>query len=125
MRTDEAHEIVAVAQRTGAICAVNFGYSGYPLVRHMGAMVAHGDLGRIRLIKAEFANGFHGDASQADNPRMRWRYDPAAAGISSVFADAGIHALHMACFVTGQQVAELSAAVSSANAGGKWVDARP
>ena len=109
MRVDEAHDIVATAQHTGAICAVNFGYSGYPLVRHMRAMVSRGDLGRIRLVKAEFAHGFHADASQADNPRMRWRYDPSMAGTSSVFADAGIHALHMACFVTGQQVAELAA----------------
>jgi predicted dehydrogenase len=39
---------------------------------------------------------------------VRWRYDPAQAGVSAQFADCGIHALHMASFVTGQEV-ELSA----------------
>ena len=64
--------------------------------------------GRVRLIKAEFAYGFHTDAADADNPRVRWRYDPAGAGISAQFADCGIHALHMACFVVNQEVHELS-----------------
>ena len=106
---EEAENITAVAKRTGAICAVNYGYSGYALVRHMRAMVARGDLGRIRLIKAEFAHGFHADAADADNPRVRWRYDPAQAGISAQFADCGIHALHMASFVSGQDAKELTA----------------
>ena len=109
MTVEEAEDIVAVAAKTGMICAVNYGYSGYALVRHMRAMVARGDLGKVRLVKAEFAHGFHADATDADNPRVRWRYDPAQAGVSAVFADCGIHALHMASFVSGQEAVELSA----------------
>ena len=30
----------------------------------------------------EFAHGHHADAADADNPRVRWRYDPAQAGVS-------------------------------------------
>ncbi len=109
MTVTEAEDIVATAARTGSICAVNYGYSGYALVRHMQAMVARGDLGKVRLIKAEFAHGFHADAADAENPRVRWRYDPALAGISAQFADCGIHALHMASFVSGQEPMELTA----------------
>jgi len=111
--TEEAERIVAIARETGRVCAVNYGYSGYPLVRQMRAMVAAGDLGNIRLIKAEFAHGFHADAEEADNPRVRWRYDPAQAGASAVFADAGIHAFHMACFVSGQEPKQVSADFAS------------
>lgn len=106
---EEAEDIVATAEKTGAVCAVNYGYSGYALVRHMRAMVARGDLGKVRLIKAEFAHGFHADAADAENPRVRWRYDPAQAGISAQFADCGIHALHMASYVANQEARELSA----------------
>ncbi|PHR18280.1 MAG: oxidoreductase [Hoeflea sp.] len=109
MTIAEGEDIVRTAQATGRICAVNYGYSGYSLVRHMKAMVARGDLGKIRLVKAEFAHGHHADAADADNPRVRWRYDPAQAGVSAQFADCGIHALHMASFVTGQEVTKLSA----------------
>lgn len=109
MTVEEGEEIVKIARATGRICAVNYGYTGYPLVRHMRAMVARGDLGAIRLVKAEFAHGHHADAADADNPRVRWRYDPAQAGVSAQFADCGIHALHMASFVIGQEAERLSA----------------
>ena len=109
MTVEEGEEIVRIAASTGNICAVNYGYTGYSLVRHMRAMVARGDLGKVRLVKAEFAHGHHADAADADNPRVRWRYDPAQAGVSAQFADCGIHAMHMASFVCGQQVTSLSA----------------
>lgn len=109
MTVEQGEEIVCLARDTGRICSVNYGYSGYPLVRHMRAMVARGDLGGIRLVVAEFAHGHHADAEDADNPRVRWRYDPAQAGVSAQFADCGIHAMHMASFVTGQEVTRLSA----------------
>jgi predicted dehydrogenase len=110
---DEAGEIVRIARETGRICAVNYGYSGYALVRHARAMVARGDLGRIRVVVAEFAHGHHANAADADNPRIRWRYDPKLAGISSIVADCGIHALHMACFISGQEIGSLSADFAS------------
>jgi predicted dehydrogenase len=109
----EGEDLVRTAQKTGAICAVNYGYTGYALVRHMKAMVARGDLGKIRVVVAEFAHGHHADAADADNPRVRWRYDPAQAGVSAQFADCGIHAMHMASFVTGQEVERLSADIAS------------
>ena len=109
MTVEEGEEIVKITRATGQICAVNYGYTGYALVRHMKAMVARGDLGKIRLIKAEFSHGHHADAADADNPRVRWRYDPAQAGVSAQFADCGIHALHMASFIAGQEAERLSA----------------
>lgn len=119
---EEAEDIAATAKRTGTLCAVNYGYTGYPLVRHMRAMVARGDLGRIRLIVVEFSHGFHADAADAENPRMRWRYDPAQAGISGQFADCGIHALHMASYVSGENAHELSADFASTVASRKLED---
>jgi predicted dehydrogenase len=106
---DEAEDIVVTAKRANRICAVNYGYTGYSLVRHMRAMVARGDLGTLRMIVVEFSHGFHADAADAENPRMRWRYDPAQAGISGQFADCGIHALNMASFISGENAKALSA----------------
>src|ERR1700733_15653957 len=109
----EAEEIVRTARENGRICAVNYGYSGYALVRHARAMVARGDLGGIRVVVAEFAHGHHANAADAANPRVRWRYEPTLAGVSSVLADCGIHALHMACFITGEQLESLTADFAS------------
>jgi predicted dehydrogenase len=122
MTVEEGEDIVQIARKNGRICAVNYGYTGYSLVRHMRAMVARGDLGKVRLVVTEFAHGHHAAAGDADNPRARWRYDPAQAGVSAQFADCGIHALHMASFVCGQEVATLSADFASCVAGRKLED---
>src|SRR5690242_21143191 len=62
-----------------------------------------------RVVVAEFSHGAHAGGDDAQNPRVRWRYDPAQAGVSSVVADCGIHALHMAQFLTGQTITAIAA----------------
>ncbi|MEM9320486.1 MAG: Gfo/Idh/MocA family oxidoreductase [Pseudomonadota bacterium] len=114
MSVDEGEEIVKIARASGKICAVNYCYSAYPMVREMRQMVASGQIGKVRVVNTMFSHGHHGDAGDADNPRVRWRYDPAMAGLSGQFADCGIHAMHMASFITGDEVAELSADFVSA-----------
>ncbi len=113
MTVEEGEEIVRIAEATGRICAVNYCYSAYPMVRQARAMVRAGDIGRVRLVVTSFSHGHHGDATDADNPRVRWRYDPAMAGVSGQFADCGIHALHMASFICDDEVTTLSADFAS------------
>ena len=113
MTVEEGEDIVRVAKASGKICAVNYCYSAYPMVREMREMVRTGQIGNVRLVVANFSHGHHGDAADADNPRVRWRYDPAMAGVSGQFADCGIHAMHMASFVAGDQVRSLSADFAS------------
>lgn len=114
MTVEEGEEIVRVAAASGRICAVNYCYSAYPMVREMRHMVRTGQIGKARVVVTNFSHGHHGDAAAADNPRVRWRYDPAMAGVSGQFADCGIHALHMASFVTGDAVDRVSADFVSA-----------
>ncbi len=83
------------------------------MVRQARAMVRAGEIGKIRLVVTNFSHGHHGDATDADNPRVRWRYDPAMAGVSGQFADCGIHALHMAGFICDDEVEKLSADMAS------------
>ncbi len=113
MTVAEAREIVRIATDKNAVCAVNYCYSAYPMVRHIRAMIARGDLGKIRLVITNFSHGHHADAADLDNPRVRWRYDPELAGVSAQFADCGIHALHLASFVTADEIATLSADFAS------------
>ncbi len=113
MTVEEGEEIVKIARASGKTCAVNYCYSAYPMVREMREMVRTGQVGKVRLVVTSFSHGHHGDATDADNPRVRWRYDPAMAGVSGQFADCGIHALHMASFIVGDEVEMLSADFAS------------
>jgi predicted dehydrogenase len=76
-------------------------------------MVRSGDIGKLRLIITNFSHGHHADAKDAENPRVRWRYDPEMAGVSGQFADCGIHAMHMASFVSDDTVERLNADFAS------------
>lgn len=122
MTTREAIKLRDLATKRSLVLGVNFGYTGYAMVRQARAMVARGELGDIRLVCARFAHGHHSDAADQDNPRVRWRYDPAQAGVSSVLADCGIHAQHMAGWVIGQRIKVLSADYLSAVAGRELED---
>ncbi|MEP2781601.1 MAG: Gfo/Idh/MocA family oxidoreductase [Pseudoruegeria sp.] len=122
MTVEEGEEIVRVAKASGSICAVNYCYSAYPMVREMRQMVKTGQVGKVRLVVTNFSHGHHGDAKDAENPRSRWRYDPAMAGVSGQFADCGIHALHMASFIAGENVRSLSADFASTIASRKLED---
>src|SRR3954447_6341401 len=119
---EEADELCEVARRAGVVCAVNFGYSGYPMAVQAREMIRHGDLGEVRVVVAEFSHGAHADADDAHNPRVRWRYDPAQSGVSSVVADCGIHALQMAQFVTGQRITAIAAQFDHCVAGRELED---
>jgi len=113
MTVDEGEEIVKIASKSGKLCTVNYCYSAYPMVRQARDMVQNGELGKIRLIVTNFSHGHHGNAEDANNPRVRWRYDPQMAGVSGQFADCGIHALHMASFIGNDEVESVSADFAS------------
>lgn len=119
---DQARELAELARLKGVTAAVNFGYTGYPMVRHMRSMVRDGALGAIRVVKTEFAGGFLADAADENNPRVRWRFDPKLAGVSCVVADLGSHAMHLATFVTGQDLVSVSADFASCVGGRQLED---
>ncbi|PID64001.1 MAG: oxidoreductase [Gammaproteobacteria bacterium] len=118
----EAKALANVAEKANRKLVVNFGYTGYPMVREMRAMVQGGKLGNIHLAFAQFAHGHHSDADDADNPRIRWRYDPSQAGVSSIVADCGIHAQQMTGYVLGQRIESVSADYLSAIGGRELED---
>ncbi len=109
----EAAELMEISERTGSLCGVNFGYTGYPLVREMRSLVRSGKLGDIKLVKCNFSHGHHADANAEANDRVRWRYTPEYAGISGQFIDCGIHALHLASFVSGLEPKSVNADLAS------------
>jgi len=89
-------------------------YSGYPMVRQAREMVRSGDLGEIRLVQVEHASGWASTLLEAEGHKQAvWRTTPSIAGKSSVVGDLGTHAHHLAHFITGLEISEVSAELSS------------
>ncbi|MEM7444200.1 MAG: Gfo/Idh/MocA family oxidoreductase [Pseudomonadota bacterium] len=109
LAVEEAADLIALSRVRRVLCAVNYGYSGYPLIRHARAMVKEGAIGKVRVVTAEFAHGGHADAKSAEAPGTKWRYDPALAGDSAVLTDAGSHALFLSSFILDQKIQQVNA----------------
>ena len=107
--TDDALDLIRLAKEKNVLCASMYGYSGYPMIRQARAMVAAGELGDITVVQTEFAHGNCVTAVEQCSEGAAWRNDPKVSGGTFVLGDVGTHALHLATFITGQQVREVAA----------------
>jgi predicted dehydrogenase len=103
----EAKALDAIIAQTGKPFALTYTYSGYPLVREARARIAAGALGAIRKVVVEYPQGW---LSRPDNGKQaEWRGDPSRSGVGGCIADIGVHAFHLAEFVTGLCVTQILA----------------
>ncbi|WP_414472217.1 Gfo/Idh/MocA family protein [Microvirga sp. M2] len=106
----EAERLAQLAHESGLIFAVTHNYTGYPLVRQARAMVAEGELGAIRLVQVEYAQDWLATrVEDTGSKQAEWRTDPARSGPAGAVGDIGTHAFNLAEFITGDEVARLSA----------------
>ncbi|HTR12554.1 MAG TPA: Gfo/Idh/MocA family oxidoreductase, partial [Roseiarcus sp.] len=110
----EARKMQSAVERSGRIFALTHNYTGYPLVRRMREMVREGDLGEIRLVHAEYPQDWLTVAAETmGNKGAAWRTDPKQAGAGGSLGDIGTHANNLADYVTGLELAELAADLTS------------
>jgi predicted dehydrogenase len=103
----QAQELATVIERTGKPFALTYTYSGYPLVREARTRIAAGALGPIRKVVVEYPQGWL--AKTESSKQAEWRSDPARSGVGGCIADIGVHAFHLAEFMTGLQVTQILA----------------
>lgn len=110
----EARELTRITRQTGLSVAVSYTYSGYPLVREARRLARNGDLGTIRKVVAEYHQGWLATRIEDQGSKQAgWRTDPALAGAGGAISDIGVHAFHIAEFVTGLSVTHLFADLGS------------
>jgi predicted dehydrogenase len=112
-RLDEGRDLVARAAKADRLLGVTYNYSGYPMVREARELIAEGAIGRVRIVQAEFALGWLSVPLEREGVKQAWRTDPKEAGPSGVVADIGTHAYHLVRFVTGLDVDQLAADIST------------
>jgi predicted dehydrogenase len=110
----EADDLVARVARSGLPFAVTYNYTGYPMVRQARAMIAAGDLGELRTIQVEYAQGWLStDLESTGQKQAAWRTDPARSGAGGAIGDIGTHAFNLAEFITGLRCQHVAADLSS------------
>jgi predicted dehydrogenase len=108
---DDARALAKIKPKNGAKFLLTHNYTGYPLVRQARAMVANGDLGKIRVVQVEYPQDWL--TRPLSNKQADWRTDPARSGQGGAIGDIGTHAYNLARFVTGLKTAAVSADLST------------
>lgn len=102
MSVAEAEAIERSVKASGRLFALAFTYSAYPLVEEARIRVARGDFGAIRLVQAEYLQGWLSRPIDREGQKQaEWRTDPARAGIGGCLGDIGTHAFQLAEHVSG------------------------
>jgi len=106
----EAVDLDRLARERDLLFCVTYAYAAYPMVKHMRAMVANGDVGRIRFVHGEYPQEWLATPLEKTGQKQSlWRTDPARAGISNCVGDIGSHIEHMVAYVTGLKIERLCA----------------
>ena len=110
----DAEDLAATVARTGLVFGLTHNYTGYPMVRQAHEMVAAGEIGKLRLVQAEYPQDWLATKLEASGMKQaEWRTDPARSGPGGCIGDIGTHAFNLARFITGHKVEALAAELST------------
>ena len=111
----QAKQLRTLVRRSGKVFALTHNYTGYPMVKEARALVRAGRLGRILKVVTEYPQGYAIAAleDQAEGQISNWRMDPRIAGVSNCLGDIGTHAENLGRYITGLEIEELLAELST------------
>jgi len=111
---EEAESLQKIVEETGLFFALTHNYTGYPMVKQAKAMIANGDIGRVRKVVVEYPQGWLSTLLEStEQKQAAWRTDPKRSGIAGAMGDIGTHAENLAEYITGLQIEELCADIST------------
>jgi predicted dehydrogenase len=106
----DARSLVRAVERSGLVFALTHNYSGYPLVKQARHMVQQGQLGRVQKVIVEYPQSWLLRKVEDEGQKQAvWRTDPCQAGAAGCMGDIGTHAEQLARYITGLEIEEICA----------------
>ena len=119
----EAKKLRDIVKKTGLLYGLTHNYTGYPLVKEARDLVRSGKLGKIRKVVVEYPQGWLATRLEASGQKQAaWRTDPKRSGAGGCVGDIGTHAENLAEYITGLQIEELAADITTFVKGRKLDD---
>ncbi|MBX3071340.1 MAG: Gfo/Idh/MocA family oxidoreductase [Thermomicrobiales bacterium] len=104
MTAAEGEELLALAEASGLVHAVNFNLRFYAHCHQARAMVREGEIGRPYLVHGRYLQDWL--LKETD---WNWRLESNLGGDMRAVADIGSHWLDLASFITGQRITSVCA----------------
>jgi predicted dehydrogenase len=107
---EEAKTLEKTFQKSEALFAITYTYTGYPMIRQMREMIGSGVIGKVQKIDVQYYQGWINSIIHDKEKRANtWRLDPQKGGISCCIGDIGTHAFDMIEYVTQLKVKQVLA----------------
>jgi len=119
----DAETLCRLVKKHDVVFALTHNYTGYPMVKQARELVRQGALGTIRKIVVEYPQGWLATLLENSGAKQAvWRTDPEQAGVAGCFGDIGSHAENLAHYITGLEIEEICADLTTFVAGRKLDD---
>ncbi|MXW32112.1 MAG: Gfo/Idh/MocA family oxidoreductase [Rhodothermaceae bacterium] len=110
---EDAEALCHLVRKHNRVFALTHNYTGYPMIKQARAMIREGKVGAVRKIIVEYPQGWLATPLElTGNKQADWRTDPSRAGAGAL-GDIGSHAENLARYVTGLELEELCADVTT------------
>jgi len=84
---EDAAALEQAVKQADALFVLTHNYTGYPMIRQARAMIAAGDLGKIRIVQAEYAQDWLTSPMENEGVKQaQWRTDPTRSGAGGSMA---------------------------------------
>lgn len=123
LNLEEAKTLADEVEKTGLLFCLTHNYTGYPMVKEARDLVSSGAFGAIRRVVVEYPQGWMATLLESTGQKQAdWRTDPSRAGGSFTMGDIGTHCENLAEYITGLQIDELCADLTTFVPGRKLDD---
>lgn len=121
--SEQAQKLIAAVEKYGVVFGVTHNYTGYPMVKEGRDWVRQGKLGDIRKVVVEYPQGWLMNKIEDQGAKQaEWRTDPTRSGIAGAVGDIGSHCENLVSYITGLEIDELCADLTTFVPGRKLDD---
>ena len=111
---EEAYALREIYSKTDLVFALTHNYTAYPMVKEARHIIQSGQLGKIRKLVTAYPQGWLSTfLEESEQKQASWRTDPRKSGIAGAMGDIGTHAENLAEYISGLQIEELCADIST------------
>lgn len=104
---EEAEDLKKIAEKNDLLFCVTYTFTGQPAVKQARAIVQKNEIGKVRVINAEYPMEWL--YKDNDSKQASWRMNPSISGKSNCVGDIGTHIQSLIYYITDLRIERLCA----------------
>ena len=105
----QAAELRELAKEKDVLFMVTYTYTGHVTAKYMRDIIKRGDIGEVRMVMAEYPQGWLAFEGDNGGKQGEWRTDPKRSGGVNCLGDLGTHVENFIAMATGLKIKKVLA----------------